>query len=345
MNGQPSPYVLRNGRIVQKTVPVPKKKTLASKLSALDVSDSDTEEPSRARSQSTFLESPPNVSRSESTFLKSPPKRRRSKSSSPTMGQLDQSIIIPSTMNSTFTVYRGDEGLSSSDDDNFHPLPMTDGESSSDDDAYYDPSDLGQGSNGQQEITNTHIESGFKFVNTQQARPKLALNGYHYTLEYHNTKIDTYYWRCEYATKTLTRARCYGRAIGVGTAVPVESGKKGHNHKPAPERTTALEKIDDMMEEARISTNDPRAIQNKCQKGIGDLVAVHLPRPADLANRMKRQRAKQVSSLISMSSIFSSTFMNLQYNLRWALYPMRPVARLSRCHSSSPSTNGLNLLC
>ena len=342
MNGQPSPYFLRNGKIVQKTVPkaVLKKKTLASKLSVLDVSD--TEEQTRAPSESTFHESQPTRTRSESTFHVSPPNRRRSKSSSPIVGQLDQSIIIPSTMNSTFTVYREDEGLSSSDDENFDPLPTMDDESSSDDDAYYDPSDLGQVSNGQQDITNTHTQSGFKFLTTQQSRPKLALNGYHYTIDFHNTKTDTYYWKCEYATKTQTRAKCYGRAIGVGAAVPVVSSKNPHNHKPVPERTTALEKIDDMMKEARISTNDPRAIQNKCQKGVGDLVAVYLPRPTDLANRMKRQRAKQVSSLIYMSSIFSSAFVNLPYNLSWALYPMRPLTRLSS-HSSSPSTKGLNL--
>ena len=179
---EPSPYFLRNGKKVVKKPAT--KTTIASKLSALDISDT----PSPFRRPS------------ESLFQQTPPSRCHSDTVSPTFGPLEESIIISPTMNHTFAVHRDDEHLSSSGDDDFDPLKDVEDEeddSASDNDTYYDPADLGQAATGQQ--TELASEIGFKFLKTQQDRPKLALNSYHYTIDSHNPKTDTDYWKFEYA--------------------------------------------------------------------------------------------------------------------------------------------------
>ena len=92
--------------------------------------------------------------------------------------------------------------------------------------------------------------------------------------------------------------KCYGRAISANNPItnPKKTKKSVHNHKPLPERTQALETVENMMEQAAISDNNPRTVQNNCLTGLGAVAAVHLPKPLNLTSCIKRVRKEKVNT-------------------------------------------------
>ena len=98
---------------------------------------------------------------------------------------------------------------------------------------------------------------------TVKGKPKLCYGGYYYTVDRvgKNEKIQ---WKCERVCNTQDHARCNGRASSYGYFEPVEIITE-HNHIPEPERTAGLLALEEMLQRAKISSDNPRTIMKKSQ--------------------------------------------------------------------------------
>ena len=127
---------------------------------------------------------------------------------------------------------------------------------------------------------------------TVKGKPKLCHGGYYYTVDRvgKNEKIQ---WKCERACNTQDHARCNGRASSYGYFEPVEIITE-HNHIPEPERTAGLLALEEMLQRAKISSDNPRTIMKKSQLQVPTESAPFLCRPANIRQRINRLRRKDI---------------------------------------------------
>ena len=96
-----------------------------------------------------------------------------------------------------------------------------------------------------------------------------------------NEKIQ---WKCERVCNTQDHARCNGRASSYGYFEPVEIITE-HNHIPEPELA-----LEEMLQRAKISSDNPRTIMKKFQFQVPTESAPFLCRPANIRQRINRLR-------------------------------------------------------
>ncbi|CAF0926976.1 unnamed protein product [Brachionus calyciflorus] len=137
---------------------------------------------------------------------------------------------------------------------------------------------------------NSSHSSCLKIVATQQYRPKLAEQGYFFTIDKMDTNVI--YWKCE-RTGSKKVSKCPGRAQSNGFVKPILETIE-HNHEPDPIREEVLVVIARILKRSYLTNENPRTIIKECLENLSSEAAAIMPRMNSLTQKIRRILRKKI---------------------------------------------------